>query len=81
MTFNQRNKKYAARIDKVRGLLPIPEDRMKNGRQWRHVTVSSTHTPEEFLIETDTIDVSVEHTVPARYFIALHLPVPYFEGY
>jgi hypothetical protein len=38
-TCNQRNKKDAAWLGKVRGLFPISEDRLKNERQqWGLVT-------------------------------------------
>jgi hypothetical protein len=49
-TCNQRNKKDAAWLGKVRGLFPISEDRLKNEQhQWGLVAVSSTRTPDELL--------------------------------
>jgi hypothetical protein len=36
---------------------------MKNERQWRLVTVNSTHTVDELLIEMDMVYMRVELTV------------------
>jgi len=40
-------------LDKFSGLLPKPEDRVKNEKHWGLVTVNSTHRVDELLIEMD----------------------------
>jgi hypothetical protein len=44
-------KKIGAWIDKFSGLLPKPEDRVKNEKQWGLLTVNSTHRVDELLMD------------------------------
>jgi FtsZ-binding cell division protein ZapB len=76
---NQIKKKYAAWIDKISGLLPIPEDKLKNDKQWRLVTMNSTHRADGLLIEMDMPHIRVEHNVSESYFIALYLRTSFWR--
>jgi hypothetical protein len=65
----RERKKYAAWIDKFSGLLPMPEDKLKNEKQWRLLTTNSTHRVDELLIEMDMPHMHVEHNVSESYLL------------